>query len=61
MNTLKYEEVYLWEYESFDEAYKYIKKFIEVVYNKKRIHSSIGYNTSEEFEKLEEVLNRNVS
>ena len=61
IKTLKYEEVYLWEYESFDEAYKNIKKFLEVVYNKKRIHSSIGYVTPEEFEISEEILNRKVS
>jgi putative transposase len=61
MKTLKYEEVYLWEYETFDEAYKNIKKFLEIVYNKKRIHSSIGYNTPEEFEKLTEGLNIKVS
>jgi transposase InsO family protein len=54
-------EQLLWEYETFDEAYKNIKKFLEDVYNKKRIHSSIGYNTPEEFEKLEEDLNRKVS
>ncbi len=53
IKTLKFEEVYLWEYESFDEAYKNIKKFHEVVYNKKRVHSSIGYVTPEEFEKSE--------
>ena len=53
IKTLKYEEVYLWEYESFDEAHKNIKKFLEVVYNKKRVHSSIGYVTPEEFEKFE--------
>ena len=41
INTLKYEEVYLCEYESFDEAHKNIKKFIEIVYNKKgSIHLS---------------------
>jgi transposase InsO family protein len=61
IKTLKYEEVYLWEYETFDEAYKNIKKFLEDVYNKKRIHSSIGYNTPEEFEKLGEDLNSKVS
>ncbi len=31
IKTLKYEEVYLWEYESFDEAHKNIKKFLEVL------------------------------
>lgn len=52
--TLKVEEVYINEYETFDEAYKNIKRFIELVYNKKRLHSSIGYVPPEEFEK--EVL-----
>ena len=61
IKTLKYEEVYLWEYETYDEAHKNIKKFLEVVYNKKRVHSSIGYVTPEEFEKSEEVLSRIVS
>jgi len=61
IKTLKYEEVYLWEYETYDEAHKNIKKFLEIVYNKKRIHSSIGYITPEEFEKSEEVLNVRVS
>ncbi len=38
IKTLKYEEVYLWEYETFDEAHKNIKKFIELVYNKALYH-----------------------
>lgn len=45
IKTVKYEEVYLWEYETFEEAHKNIKKFIELVYNKKRVHSSLGYIT----------------
>ncbi len=61
IKTVKYEEVYLWEYETFEEAHKNIKKFIELVYNKKRVHSSLGYITPEEFEMSEEVLNRRVS
>jgi putative transposase len=61
IKTLKYEEVYLWEYETYGEAHKNIKKFLEVVYNKKRIHSSIGYVTPEEFEMSKETLSRNVS
>ncbi|HUV81822.1 MAG TPA: integrase core domain-containing protein, partial [archaeon] len=61
IKTLKYGEVYLWEYETYGEAHKNIKKFLEIVYNKKRVHSSIGYITPEEFEMLEEVLSRNVS
>ena len=53
--TIKVEEVYMNEYETFEDAYKNIKKFIEAVYNKKRLHSSIGYVPPEEFER--EVLN----
>lgn len=48
--TLKYNEVYLNEYDSFEEAYSNIEKFIEVVYQKKRLHSSLGYLPPEEFE-----------
>ena len=55
MKTLKAEEVYLKEYKTFDEAYRDIKQFIEVVYNKKRLHSSLDYMPPEEFE--QEVLN----
>lgn len=43
--TLKAEEVYLWEYETYQDA-------IEDVYNKKRLHSSIGYLPPEEFEDI---------
>ena len=50
MKTLKAEEAYLKEYKTFDEAYNNIKQFIEVVYNKKRLHSSIGYLPPVEFE-----------
>jgi len=48
--TLKYEEVYLSEYESFEDALENIERFIEEVYNKKRLHSSIGYKAPEKFE-----------
>lgn len=54
IKTLKTEEVYINEYETFEDAYKNIKHFIELVYNKKRLHSSIGYIPPEEFE--QEVL-----
>lgn len=51
IKTLKYEEVYLCEYESFNDAHANIKQFIEEVYNEKRLHSSIGYLPPNEFEK----------
>lgn len=55
MKTLKIEEVYINEYATFDEAYTNIKQFIDMVYNEKRLHSSIGYKSPMKFE--QEVLN----
>jgi putative transposase len=56
MKTLKYEEVYLNEYESFSEACESIGHFIERVYNDKRLHSAIGYVPPAEFESRMEQL-----
>jgi transposase InsO family protein len=50
MKTLKHEEVLLNEYETFDEATANIGRFIEMVYNSKRLHSSLGYRPPVEFE-----------
>ena len=48
--TLKYEEVYLNEYETFEDAWNNIQAFIEDVYNSKRMHSGLGYLSPMEFE-----------
>jgi len=50
--TLKYEEVYLTEYRTLEEAQISLESFIKEVYNKKRLHSSLGYVPPEEFEIL---------
>ena len=50
--TLKVEEVYMFEYETYAEVLKRIPYFIEKVYNKKRLHSSLGYMPPEEFENI---------
>jgi putative transposase len=50
MATVKLEEVYLNEYENFEEARASIRVFIEDVYNAKRLHSSLDYLPPEEFE-----------
>ncbi len=52
--TLKAEEVYLTEYETKDDVLKSIPEFIENVYNKKRLHSSLGYYSPVDYEKLAE-------
>jgi transposase InsO family protein len=50
--TLKEEEVYLQDYQSFEEAEASIGRFLEEVYNRKRLHSSLGYLPPCEFEEL---------
>lgn len=52
MKTLKTEEVYLWEYRTLEDVEKRIPYFIDQVYNQKRLHSSLGYRTPNEYEKL---------
>jgi putative transposase len=50
--TLKMEEVYLKDYQDFEEAQQNIGEFIEEVYNHKRLHSSLGYLPPVEFEAI---------
>jgi transposase InsO family protein len=50
MRTIKEEEVDLSEYEDFRAALRGLGRFLDEVYNRKRIHSSLGYLTPAEFE-----------
>ena len=50
MRTLKYEEVYMNDYETLSEVLASVQHFIEAVYNRKRLHSAIGYLPPAEFE-----------
>jgi len=50
VRTLKEEEIDLSDYDDFNDAYCRIGQFIEDVYLSKRIHSSLGYLTPQEFE-----------
>jgi len=50
--TLKQEEVYLWQYETYHDVICRIPYFIMDVYNRKRLHSSLGYRPPEEYERL---------
>ena len=48
--TLKKEEVYFKDYMTMKDVVQNLPKFIDEVYNRKRLHSSLGYKTPVEFE-----------
>ena len=50
MKTFKYEEVYRQDYRDLTEAHASIDRFIEKIYNGKRLHSALGYRPPIEFE-----------
>lgn len=50
LKTLKYEEVYLVEYDDLADARVRLGHFLEDVYNRKRLHSALGYRPPAEFE-----------
>jgi putative transposase len=50
MKTLKVEEVYLMEYETFNDVAASLPSFIEDIYNAKRRHSALGYKSPIAFE-----------
>jgi len=50
MRTLKEEEVDGRAYRDLDEARRHIGTFIETIYNRRRIHSALGYLSPQEYE-----------
>ena len=50
MKTLKHEEVYLNDYETYDDVQQCVPRFIEAVYNRERPHSALGYLSPVQFE-----------
>ena len=52
MKTLKHEEVHRVEYRNIADARRGIGNFLERTYNRKRLHSALGYRPPAEFDKM---------
>jgi putative transposase len=51
MRTLKREEIECHQYRDLADLTTHLEQFVDVYYNRQRLHSALGYRTPEEFEK----------
>jgi len=50
MKTLKHEEVFAFNYDTIDDVKRRLPRFIDEIYNARRLHSALSYMPPDEFE-----------
>jgi putative transposase len=61
MRTLKREEIHANVYRDLEDLRTHIEQFVELYYNRSRLHSALGYRSPQEFEQLAGAQQRDLA